>query len=116
MIAPTTLLNAIEPFYTTKGVGKGAGLGLPMVHGMTEPSGGKLALKSKLGEGTTVELCLPVADSEVTSPVEKAVQPEAPKTRTFAIVSVDDDPLVAFSTCAMLEDLGHTVYSASSGA
>ena len=56
-----TLLRAIEPFYTTKGVGKGTGLGLPMVLGMTEQSGGKLSLKSKPGEGTTAELCLPVA-------------------------------------------------------
>ena len=44
-----TLRRAIEPFYTTKGVGKGTGLGLPMVLGMTEQSGGKLYLKSKLG-------------------------------------------------------------------
>ena len=55
----TTLARAIEPFYTTKGVGKGTGLGLPMVHGMAEQSGGKLVLKSALGEGTTAELCFP---------------------------------------------------------
>jgi signal transduction histidine kinase len=51
-------MHTIEPFYTTKGVGKGTRLGLPMVHGMAGQSGGKLVLKSKPGEGTTVELCL----------------------------------------------------------
>ena len=59
-----TLRHATEPFYTTKGVGKGTGLGLSMVLGMTEQSGGKLYLKSKPGEGTTAELCLPVTPSE----------------------------------------------------
>jgi hypothetical protein len=59
-----TLQRALEPFFTTKGLGKGTGLGLPMVHGMAEQSGGKLILKSKPGHGTTAELCLPVAALE----------------------------------------------------
>ena len=58
-----TLRRATEPFYTTKGVGKGTGLGLPMVLGMTEQSGGKLISRASLDEGTTVELCLPVVAS-----------------------------------------------------
>jgi CheY-like chemotaxis protein len=86
-----------------------------MVHGMAEQSGGKLILKSKLGEGTTVELCLPLADNGGTNPAEHAETPEAPTTPRLEIVSVDDDPLVAFNTCAMLEDLGHKVHCASSG-
>jgi hypothetical protein len=110
-----TLMHAIEPFYTTKGVGKGTGLGLPMVHGMAEQSGGKLILKSKPGEGTTVELCLPISVSGDESPADAPVRSEAPRTRALTIVSVDDDPLVAFNTSAMLEDLGHTVYCAFSG-
>ena len=78
-----TLMHAIEPFYTTKGVGKGTGLGLPMVHGMTEQSGGKLVLKSKPGEGTTVELCLPLSNSDDESPADAPVRAEAPKTRAL---------------------------------
>jgi CheY-like chemotaxis protein len=111
-----TLLHAIEPFYTTKGVGKGTGLGLPMVHGMAEQSGGKLLLKSSPGKGTTAELCLPVASSEGTTPTPTAAAAHAPKIRALTIISVDDDPLVAFNTCAMLEDLGHKVHCVSSGA
>ena len=55
--------RATEPFFTTKGVGKGTGLGLSMVQGLAEQSGGRLVLKSRKGEGTTVEIWLPVAES-----------------------------------------------------
>jgi signal transduction histidine kinase/CheY-like chemotaxis protein len=111
-----TLRRATEPFYTTKGVGKGTGLGLPMVLGMTEQSGGKLYLKSKPGEGTTAELCLPVAPTEEETEKKDIAPSAAPLSRVLRIVSADDDPLVAFNTLAMLEELGHTVFSASSAA
>lgn len=55
-----TLARAVEPFFTTKGVGRGTGLGLAMVHGVAAQSGGRLLLKSRPGEGTTAELWLPV--------------------------------------------------------
>ena len=111
-----TLRRATEPFYTTKGVGKGTGLGLPMVLGMTEQSGGKLYLKSKPGEGTTVELCLPIAPGEEEAGEKDRVASAAPFGRALRVVSADDDPLVAFNTAAMLEELGHTVFPASSAA
>ena len=111
-----TLLRAIEPFYTTKGVGKGTGLGLPMVLGMTEQSGGKLSLKSKPGEGTIAELCLPVAITAEVADEGHISPPGASVMRALRIVSADDDPLVAFNTLAMLKELGHTVFSASSAA
>ncbi len=110
-----TLKHAMEPFFTTKGVGKGTGLGLPMVHGMAEQSGGKLFLRSRPGRGTTAELCLPVAAEEVALPAQ-ALQPHAPSpvNKRLSILTVDDDPLVALNTSALLEELGHTVYSAPS--
>jgi CheY-like chemotaxis protein len=111
-----TLQRAMEPFFTTKGVGKGTGLGLPMVHGMAQQSGGRLVLKSKPGLGTTAELCLPVAPPDAAS----AGQEIGPRTsislgRALTILTVDDDPLVALNTSALLEELGHKVYSAPSG-
>jgi len=111
-----TLNRATEPFFTTKGVGKGTGLGLPMVHGMAEQSGGKLVLKSRLGHGTTAELFLPVAPSAAESPDEDKTfgMRTAPQKR-LTILTVDDDPLVALNTSALLEELGHTVYSVPSG-
>jgi CheY-like chemotaxis protein len=111
-----TLQRALEPFFTTKGVGKGTGLGLPMVHGMAEQSGGKLILKSKPGQGTTAQLCLPVAALETET--KKSEYPESTPDHTgqrLRIVNVDDDPLVSFNTSAMLEELGHTVFAAASG-
>jgi PAS domain S-box-containing protein len=112
-----TLARAMEPFFTTKGVGKGTGLGLPMVHGMAEQSGGKLILKSKPGHGTTADICLPaiVLEEDVRTN-EAPPQPPYHAGRKLRIVSVDDDPLVSFNTSAMLEDLGHKVFTAASGA
>jgi PAS domain S-box-containing protein len=111
-----TLRRAMEPFFTTKGIGKGTGLGLPMVHGMAQQSGGRLLLRSKPGLGTTAELCLPVAPPDAAS----AGQEMAPRMaislgRELTILTVDDDPLVALNTSALLEELGHRVFSAPSG-
>jgi signal transduction histidine kinase len=57
-----TLARAFEPFFTTKELGSGSGLGLPMVQGFAAQSGGAVQIRSKLGEGTTVELWLPQAN------------------------------------------------------
>jgi PAS domain S-box-containing protein len=110
-----TLKRAMEPFFTTKGVGKGTGLGLPMVHGMAEQSGGKLLLKSELGRGTSAELCLPVAADKLASAARDVTEHASRTVRKLAILTVDDDPLVALNTSALLEELGHTVFSAPSG-
>jgi PAS domain S-box-containing protein len=110
-----TLARALEPFFTTKGVGKGTGLGLSMVHGMTQQSGGKLALKSRVGEGTTAELWLPVAAADADIKQEEADTKALGSERPLIILAVDDDGLVLLNTAAMLEDLGHTVLEANSG-
>ena len=113
-----TLSRAAEPFFTTKGVGKGTGLGLPMVYGLAQQSGGQLVLKSREGEGTTAELWLPVAASERAGAQALALPQAAdlqPAARPLVILAVDDDPLVLMNTAALLEDLGHTVLAAGSG-
>jgi len=114
-----TLAQAVEPFFTTKGFGKGTGLGLAMVHGIAEQSGGKLKLESKPGAGTTASLWLPVAaveqdrsrDAQATTkeiPIVTAVE------RPIVLV-VDDDALVRVSTCAMLDDIGYGVIEVEDG-
>jgi PAS domain S-box-containing protein len=111
-----TIARATEPFFTTKGVGKGTGLGLSMVHGMAEQMCGRLILKSKLGEGTTAEIWLPIPDvGEAGGDVgpKESLSVSAP--RSLRVLAVDDDRLVLFNTVAMLEDLGHTVFEATSG-
>lgn len=110
-----TLAKATEPFFTTKGIGKGTGLGLPMVHGFAEQSGGRFLLKSKKGVGTTAEIWLPAAAPAEIAQRAVATPPEVPTVEPLIILAVDDDNLVLRNTAAMLEDLGHTVFEAGSG-
>ncbi|MBX5012315.1 PAS domain S-box protein [Rhizobium lentis] len=111
-----TLEQAVTPFFTTKGVGKGTGLGLSMVQGLASQSGGRLILKSTLGEGTTAELWFPVVIAEQTAEAP-ADMPQRPVNahQGLRIVAVDDDGLVLMNTTLMLEDLGHTVFEAMAG-
>jgi PAS domain S-box-containing protein len=109
-----TLAHAMEPFFTTKGVGKGTGLGLPMVHGILEQSGGRLTLKSQPGVGTVAELWLPVALQPVLDdPPDAPPEADEAPMRPLTILAVDDDALVLINTVEMLEDLGHRVLQAS---
>jgi PAS domain S-box-containing protein len=111
-----TLSRAMEPFFTTKEPGKGTGLGLPMVYGLAQQSGGSFVLKSRPGKGTTAELWLPV-DEGANSEIERQVRnQEADKHQPLlAVLVVDDDSLVLTNTVAMLEDLGHIAISVPSG-
>ena len=110
-----TLRRATEPFFTTKGIGKGTGLGLPMVHGMTQQIGGKFEIASTPGQGTSAILWLPIAQAEVAKPtVPRADEPPS-HTDSLTILVVDDDALVLMNTVALLEDLGHEVIEAYCG-
>lgn len=112
---PATLAKATEPFFTTKGVGKGTGLGLSMVHGLAEQTGGKLILRSCKPGGTTAELWLPAADGTAAALPEPPNETQAPHSKTWTVLAVDDDPLILVSTAAMLEDMGYSVLTAASG-
>jgi PAS domain S-box-containing protein len=109
-----TLASSMDPFFTTKGVGKGTGLGLSMVHGFIEQLGGRFILKSEKGVGTTADLWLPVATrGAVAQPLVEQQNVVVPR---LSVLVVDDDSLVLTSTTLLLEDLGHRVISAASGA
>jgi PAS domain S-box-containing protein len=110
-----TLARATEPFFTTKGVGKGTGLGLPMVHGVAQQSGGRLVLKSAKGQGTTAEIWLRCATAGNVYADAAPLSSAEPNAQPRVILLVDDDTLVLHSAAAMLEDLGHRVLQASSG-
>jgi signal transduction histidine kinase len=103
-----TLARATEPFFSTKGVGEGTGLGLSMVHGLAAQSGGVLKLRSTPGAGTQVELWLP-ATGETAADAEEA-KPEPVRARRAAtILLVDDEELVRTGTADMLRDIGYAV-------
>ncbi|HVG48229.1 MAG TPA: PAS domain S-box protein, partial [Rubellimicrobium sp.] len=113
-----TLARAVDPFFTTKGPGKGTGMGLSVVYGLLEDSGGRLVLKSTKGEGTTAEMWLPVimpSDPVDTGPLNVSAEDEAGET-PLTVLAVDDDELVLMNTVTMLEDLGYRVLEAHSGA
>jgi PAS domain S-box-containing protein len=112
-----TLSRATEPFFTTKGAGKGTGLGLAMVRGLSEQSGGTVDIESEIGKGTTVTMWIPVsteAPGEATVVTDKR-PPPATVPRRLRVLVVDDDVLVAMNTTAMLEDLGHEAIEVHSG-
>ncbi|MBB3319596.1 MULTISPECIES: response regulator [unclassified Rhizobium] len=112
-----TLSRATEPFFTTKGVGKGTGLGLSMVHGLAAQSGGVLQVSSIAGQGTTVSLWLPVADTAeepMSATEQRAMASASDVPASLSVLVVDDDALVRLGTVAMLEDLGHTALEAAS--
>jgi signal transduction histidine kinase len=111
-----TLRRAAEPFFTTKGVGKGTGLGLPMVYGLAAQSGGGARMSSQLGVGTTVELSFPVAEVPTVVEPQRGPPPSEGASASYQILLVDDDPAVTAATAAMLEQLGHHVRTATSGA
>ena len=110
-----TLRRAMEPFFTTKGVGRGTGLGLSMVHGMTEQSGGRFFLKSQKGEGTTAEIWLPAAKATRPAQGGRFIKDGVTGIRPLVVLAVDDDGLVLMNTAVMLQDMGHTVFEATSG-
>jgi PAS domain S-box-containing protein len=110
-----TLARAMEPFFTTKGVGKGTGLGLSMVQGFAQQCGGALLLESKPGEGTAAEIWLRISTETETKPADPAAG-ALPDIGRLRILAVDDDALVLTNTAEMLEELGHEVLQAASGA
>jgi len=114
-IPPEVLSRVLEPFFTTKEVGKGTGLGLPMVYGLAQQSGGTVTIHSTVGVGTRVELYLSRAAAEKMDGAreEEVVAPDAPKVR---VLLVDDDAEVRTVTAAYLTEMGHRVVEAADGA
>ena len=116
-ISPDDLEKVMDPFFTTKDVGKGSGLGLSMVYGFAKQSNGAFRIDSQLAEGTTAELWLPRAPAEPAKAARsKAEQPRQRSIRKLRVLLVDDHAEVRSTTAAVLEDLGHTVDQASNGA
>jgi PAS domain S-box-containing protein len=113
-IAPDVLPHVFEPFFTTKGPGEGSGLGLSMVYGFINQSGGRVVLTSALGAGTTAEILLPRA-------AEGVLPLEAPAGRATVagdgqtILVVEDDPGVSAVITEGLSQLGYRVISVATG-
>jgi PAS domain S-box-containing protein len=109
------LERALEPFFTTKDVGEGTGLGLSMVYGFLKQLGGHARIYSELGRGTRVSLFFPCSTSE-TDHTPATVDGEIPQGRGEMILVVEDDPDVRHVTVTRLESLGYKVRTAKDAA
>ncbi|PWC48039.1 hybrid sensor histidine kinase/response regulator [Azospirillum sp. TSA6c] len=130
---PDVLARACDPFFTTKPVGQGSGLGLSMVHGLTAQSGGGIRLESHPGLGTAVTLYLPHAPAESPAEIRAEIRPgsrvDAPgspaastgteplpvPSAALRILLVEDDALVRMANAAVLDEAGLMVSEAASG-
>lgn len=104
--------RAIEPFFSTKGLGQGTGLGLSMVHGLMAQLGGGMRIASALGEGSTIQLWLPVTEAPV--PLAQATGHAPGAVASGRVLLVDDEILSRQSTAQMLTASGYEVVEASS--
>lgn len=107
-------LKAFNPFYTTKVLGAGTGLGLAQVQSIVEQSRGVVRIESQLGQGTQVYLTLPCTHSRAGAHELPVAAPEA-RLRKERILVIDDDDQVRRVVIDMLELLGHQVHEASGG-
>ena len=107
-----TQRRAIEPFFSTKGIGKGTSLGLSMVHGLAAQPGGALTIRGEVGVGTRISLWVPTSD-DLGSAARQLEQ--APLCSAFvgSALLVDDDELARKATATMLSELGFSVTQAS---
>jgi CheY-like chemotaxis protein len=103
----------LDPFFTTKPVGKGSGLGLSMVHGFVKQSGGHLKIYSEPGHGTTVNLHLPRARTAPETGTASSPYCELPTTKgAESVLVVEDDPDLRGLTIKILAGLGYRTVEA----
>lgn len=108
-----TLNQLFDPFYTTKEVGKGTGLGLAMVYGIVQQHNGLIDVSSELGEGSTFKVYLPIVHRPVLE-LEKQTK-HTPLTGTETLLVAEDDDRVRRLNVKILESAGYTVLSAADG-
>jgi CheY-like chemotaxis protein len=111
---PETRAHAFEPFYTTKGVGRGTGLGLSTVYGIVQQCKGEITLESQRGQGTRVSILLPAVQElqyttrlQVSDPVQKGAG---------TILIVEDEAELRNTNAEFLNSIGYSVICAGSGA
>ena len=107
--------RAFEPFFTTKPDGLGSGLGLSMVQGFVEQSGGKIDIDSAQGSGTTITIVLPRVASESRADEADPAGGVSANGREKTVLLVEDDPDVRVVTAAQLRQLGYRVHAVGNG-
>jgi PAS domain S-box-containing protein len=111
---PKTQEHIFEPFYTTKGIGKGTGLGLATVYGIVQNHGGIITCESKINQGTKFEIYLPAFEMSETN-VRPDTPGETPRGGSETILIVDDEEFIRDFASEVLNKFGYSVLTASSG-
>lgn len=114
-MTPDVVARAFDPFYTTKPIGAGTGLGLSMVYGFVRQSGGQVSVQSELGSGTTMTLLLPryhgdLPASANSQPADLELSPTGE-----CILLVEDEPTLRELFAEQLADLGYQVIAVENG-
>lgn len=109
-----TQMHIFEPFYTTKGIGKGTGLGMATVYGIVKQLKGYIRVDSKIGKGSTFNIYLPLAKEESSDKEFSPVEEKMAK-GTGTILLVEDEEIVRTLTCRILEESGYQIIEAESG-
>ncbi len=112
-----SLKHLFEPFYTTKEVGKGTGLGLATVYGIVQQHNGWIRVKSAVGQGTTFDVFLPRHECEVPAPVPAvAISTQMATSQGETILMVEDEMLVRITAAKYLRQHGYRILEAGTGA
>ena len=113
---PEVQARVFDPFFTTKPIGKGTGLGLSMVYGFVRQSGGDVWVESAMGKGTSVEICLPKYDGDLTqSAVERQAEDQYAGSGEVVLV-VEDESMVRMLVVEVLTELGYYALEADNAA
>ena len=113
-MSDTVKARVFEPFFSTKDVGQGTGLGLSTCYGIVKQTGGHISVYSELGRGTTFKIYLPQVESETKISIPRLDSPDLPR-GTETILLVEDDPALREMAATLLRRLGYTVFAAGNG-
>lgn len=114
-MTPEVIRRAMEPFFTTKAVGKGTGLGLALVYGVMKSHGGSVEIVSERGKGTEIILRFPPMVDKERQGAREELPDELAQTTPLRVLLVDDDDLIRSTVPAMLESLGHEAEALAGG-
>lgn len=114
-MTPQVLARAFDPFFTTKKVSEGTGLGLSMVYGFAQQSGGQARIHSTPGLGTTVTLYFPRQEGKESAVVAEPDSYMLQRARGETVLVVDDEQAVRHLMVEVLQDLGYQVAEAADG-